>query len=138
MDIMTGEQRSAAMSRIRAKNTRPEMAVRRAAHALGLRFRLHRKDLPGSPDLIFPRRRKAVFVHGCFWHRHEGCRLAYTPRSNIDFWTSKFERNVERDARVMAQLREAGWEPQIIWECETRRPEALPARLRTVIGDIAA
>lgn len=133
MDILTRQQRSTVMSRIRGKNTVPEMVVRRAAHSLGLRFRLHRKDLPGSPDLVFPGRRKALFVHGCFWHRHSGCRLAYTPKSNASFWEAKFGSNIVRDARVMDELRAAGWAPLIIWECETRRPGEVVSRLNDLL-----
>ncbi|PWB79322.1 MAG: very short patch repair endonuclease [Methylocystaceae bacterium] len=133
MDILTKEQRSEVMSMIRAQDTGPELVVRRAAHALGLRFRLHRRDLAGSPDLVFPRRRKALFVHGCYWHRHEGCRFAYTPKSNVDFWMTKFARNVERDNEAMARLRVAGWDPMVIWECETRQPERVVERLSAII-----
>lgn len=138
MDILTSAQRSAHMARIRGRNTEPEMVVRRAAHALGLRFRLHRRDLPGSPDLVFPSRRRALFVHGCYWHRHPGCRLAYSPKSNIDFWQAKFDRNVARDAQVLTALQAAGWRADVIWECETRRPETLPDRLRALLGEQAA
>lgn len=133
MDNLTSAQRSAHMARIRAKDTRPEIVVRRAAHALGLRFRLHRSDLPGSPDLVFPGRKRALFVHGCYWHRHSGCRLAYTPKSNTAFWQAKFDRNVARDTEVIAALRAAGWQADIIWECETRRPETIPGRLRSLL-----
>ena len=134
VDVLTTERRSALMSRIAGKDTRPELVVRRAAHALGLRFRLHRRDLPGSPDLVFPRRRRALFVHGCFWHRHEGCRLSYKPRSNVEFWETKFRKNVERDRQVMEDLRARGWQPEVIWECETRRPAEIPDRIRELIG----
>ncbi|ACM36975.1 DNA G:T-mismatch repair endonuclease [Allorhizobium ampelinum S4] len=120
------------MSRIRGRDTRPEMLVRRTAHALGYRYRLHAKDLPGRPDLVFPKKRIALFVHGCFWHRHPGCRLAYTPKSNQQFWQSKFDRNVERDGEVIAGLRALGWKPQIIWECQTRKP-GLDDDLRMVV-----
>jgi DNA mismatch endonuclease (patch repair protein) len=122
MDIISREQRSEVMSRIRGRDTKPEILVRRATHALGYRFRLHRKDLPGSPDLVFPKRRIVLFVHGCFWHRHPGCRLAYTPKSNIQFWRDKFERNVERDRKAIELLRAQGWSPRVIWECQTRKP----------------
>lgn len=138
MDYLTSAQRSAHMARIRATDTAPEMVVRHAAHALGLRFRLHRRDLPGSPDLIFPSRRRALFVHGCYWHRHPGCRLAYSPKSNIEFWQAKFDRNVARDAQAMAALQAAGWKADVIWECETRRPETIPDRLRALLGEQAA
>lgn len=119
-DTLTQEARSRNMAKIRSRDTGPEMLVRRAAHALGLRFRLHRKDLPGTPDLVFPRRRVAVLVHGCFWHRHTGCHMAYSPKSRTDFWQAKFADNVERDSRKIAQLAGEGWRPVIIWECETR------------------
>lgn len=131
VDSLTPEARSKNMARIRSRDTGPEMLVRRAAHALGLRFRLHRNDLPGTPDLVLPGRRAAVLVHGCFWHRHEGCRMAYTPKSRVDFWQAKFTGNVERDARKLAELAAAGWRAVVIWECETRDP----ARLRQIIRE---
>ena len=130
MDIVTPEQRSHMMSRIRSRDTKPELAVRRAAYALGCRYRLHRRDLPGSPDLVFPGRRKVVFVHGCYWHRHPGCRLAYQPKSNTEFWTTKFERNVERDRAAETRLRELGWEVMTVWECQTAAANHLTDRLR--------
>ena len=136
MDTVTKERRSVIMSSIRGKDTKPEMIVRRAAHSLGLRFRLHRKDLPGTPDLVFVRRRKAMFVHGCFWHRHSECRKAYTPKSNADFWQRKFARNVERDVAVQAKLRAAGWDPVVIWECEVAAA-GLPDRLKHLVADAA-
>lgn len=107
----------------------PELVVRRLAHALGFRFRLHRRDLPGSPDLVFPRRRKVIFVHGCFWHRHEGCRLAADPKTRPDFWSRKFAANVARDRAAQEALEMAGWKVMIIWECETRSLEGLADRL---------
>lgn len=107
------------MSRVRSKDTKPELAVRKAAHALGLRFRLHRRDLPGTPDLVFPSRQTALFVHGCFWHRHL-CARATSPATNVDYWTAKFDRNVRRDARNVAELRKLGWRCVRIWECETK------------------
>lgn len=126
--------RSALMARIRGKDTKPEMIVRRLAHGLGYRYGLHRKGLPGSPDLVFPSRRKVVFVHGCFWHRHPGCRKASTPGTRREFWEAKFERNVERDIRKEIQLMAAGWEVLVIWECETRDVERLAATLRNFLG----
>lgn len=129
-DTLTPEARSKNMARIRSRDTGPEMVVRRAAHSLGLRFRLHRKDLPGTPDLAFPGRRVAVLVHGCFWHRHAGCRMAYSPKSRTEFWEAKFAGNVERDARKIAELATAGWRPVIIWECETRDQDKLREILR--------
>ena len=107
------------MSGIRGKNTQPELAVRRYLHAHGFRFRLHRRDLPGKPDVVLPKYRTAVFVHGCYWHRHEGCKYATTPSSNREFWQRKFRENVERDQRNRAQLAAAGWHVLVIWECQT-------------------
>lgn len=106
------------MSRIRGKDTKLEILLRRALHALGLRYRLHARDLPGKPDLVFPRRKAVVLVHGCFWHRHAGCKVATTPKSNVEFWQAKFDRNVDRDARTTQALREAGWRVFVAWECE--------------------
>ena len=129
-DIFTLEKRSEVMGRIRSSDTRPEMMVRRLAHAMGYRYRLHRRDLPGTPDLLFPGRRKVVFVHGCFWHRHEDCRYAYRPKTRVAFWDEKFRVNVERDRRALAGLENLGWDVFVIWECETRNPDALALRLR--------
>ena len=122
------------MSRVRGRDTKPEMIVRRALHAMGYRFRLHRRDLPGSPDLVLPSRSVALFVHGCFWHRHSGCRLASTPKTRTDFWLAKFQRNVARDAANEARLRELGWRVIVVWECETRSPISLEERLRKELG----
>ncbi|MCF7222212.1 very short patch repair endonuclease [Marilutibacter chinensis] len=132
-EIISTMRRSAIMRSVRQKNTGPEMVVRRIAHAIGARYRLHRKDLPGRPDLVFPRRRLCIFVHGCFWHRHPGCRLASIPGSNVEFWHDKFTRNVERDARKENELRAEGWRVEIIWECETRDPRSLEERLRALL-----
>jgi DNA mismatch endonuclease (patch repair protein) len=122
------------MARVRGVDTKPELIVRRLLHALGYRFRLHRRDLAGSPDIVLPRRRRAVFVHGCFWHRHEGCRLASSPKTRRDFWEAKFTRNVERDARAVSDLRRDGWAVTIVWECETRSPQSLATRLQEELG----
>lgn len=129
-DTLTPEARSANMARIRGKDTVPEIAVRRALHAAGFRFRLHRRDLPGTPDIVLVRQRIAVFVHGCYWHRHEGCRNATTPGTRTDFWQAKFAANVERDARKTAALEAAGWTVVVIWECETSKPDRLAAVIR--------
>lgn len=118
------------MRSVKRAHTGPEIRVRQVLHALGLRFRLHRRDLPGSPDIVLPRFRTAVFVHGCFWHRHLNCRYATTPKSRQDYWLPKFEANVERDARKEAQLQNLGWRVLVIWECETKTREVLKARLR--------
>ena len=128
-DIVNAARRSEIMSRIKRRNTKPELIVRRIAHGLGFRFRLHRGDLPGSPDVVFPRYRTVVFVHGCFWHRHDGCRYAYRPKSRIQFWTKKFEENVVRDARNEMALRNLGWRVLVIWECETKDQAVVRARL---------
>ena len=113
------------MSRIKSGDTKPELAVRKALHAHGLRFRLHRKDLPGTPDIVLPKHSTVIFVHGCFWHRHKGCRFAYTPKSRMEFWQAKFDSNIERDRRVAQKLSDAGWKVLIIWECETRDPNKI-------------
>ena len=118
---------------MRGKDTTPELAVRRTAHRLGARFRLYRKDLPGTPDLVFPSRRLCVLVNGCFWHRHAGCRLATMPSSNVAFWQDKFARNVKRDAEKAEQLQQAGWRVEKIWQCETRDLATLERRLQQIL-----
>jgi DNA mismatch endonuclease, patch repair protein len=135
MDIVTPERRSAMMSGIRGQDTKPERLVRKLAHRLGYRFRLHRRDLPGTPDLVFPGRRKVVFVHGCFWHRHQGCRYAYQPKTNAETWRTKFETNVARDARVRSELEKMGWGILTVWECETSDTTALSRTLQTFLDD---
>lgn len=117
------------MARVRGKNSTPEMAVRSVAHQLGYRFRLHRRDLPGTPDLVFPGPRKAIFVHGCFWHRHPKCFRTTTPKTRAAFWAQKFADNIKRDRRVRRQLRDAGWDVLIVWECQTFDRDSLEARL---------
>jgi DNA mismatch endonuclease (patch repair protein) len=116
-DIVDRATRSRMMSGIRGRDTTPEKIVRSHLHRAGLRYGLHRKDLPGSPDIVLPRWRSAVFVHGCFWHRHPGCRYAYVPKSNRTFWRRKFAANVERDGRKLAALRKMKWRVYVIWEC---------------------
>ena len=132
-DIVDSQRRSELMASVRGRDTAPELAVRRIAHRMGLRFRLHRNDLPGRPDLVFPKHSLAVFVHGCFWHRHQGCRYASTPKSRIAFWTEKFAANVERDARQEAALRTLGWRTLVIWQCETKDEAAVERRLAASI-----
>ena len=129
MDRLTPEERSRNMSRIRSKDTLPEILVRRILHRLGYRFRLHRRDLPGSPDIVLPGRRTVIFVHGCFWHRHPDCRNASTPKTRTAFWEEKFRRNVERDAHKEFELRNAGWHVATVWECETQDTDTLAERL---------
>ena len=125
VDTISRERRQWNMSRIRAKDMKPEMIVRRLVHGMGYRYRLHRKDLPGKPDLVFGPRRKVIFVHGCFWHRHAdpSCKIARLPKSNQDYWIPKLERNVERDARHRAALLSLGWDFLEIWECQVRAKE---------------
>ena len=117
MDTLTPKQRSERMSRIRGKDMRPELTVRRITHGMGYRYRLHVRTLPGNPDLVFRPRRKVIFVHGCFWHRHEGCKLARLPKTRLEFWLPKLESNKQRDMAKQAQLHESGWEVLVIWEC---------------------
>lgn len=133
----TPESRRALMRRVGPKGSRAERRVRRAAHARGLRFRLHRRDLPGSPDLVFPRHRVTVFVHGCFWHRHPGCRRTTTPAVHRDYWAKKFRDNIERDRRKQAALEAAGWRVAVIWECEALNADALERRLDEIFGHAA-
>lgn len=121
MRVPTSLQRSQMMSRIRAKNTRPELVLRKVLFAAGFRYRLHQRGLPGSPDLVFPKYKAALFVHGCFWHRHGGCRYTTIPKTNVGFWTLKFEGNVHRDARTVAALHDAGWRVAVVWECALNR-----------------
>lgn len=127
MDTLTPLERSERMSKVRSTDTAPEMLVRRLVHSMGYRYRLHRKDIPGTPDLVFPGRRKVIFVHGCFWHRHDdpACRLARLPKSRLEFWLPKLSANAERDARTQARLEELGWRVMTIWECQVKDTEAL-------------
>lgn len=123
------------MRSVKRANTSPEIVVRKLAHALGARFRLQTRELPGTPDLLFPRRRLALFVHGCFWHRHPNCRFATMPKTNVAFWAQKYQANIERDSRKEAQLRALGWRVVVIWECETRDICALRERLILELSD---
>lgn len=130
MDRLTTVARSALMSRVAQANTIPEKRVRRLLHRMGLRFRLHRRDLPGTPDIVLPGRRTVILVHGCFWHRHEGCPRASTPATNTERWRLKFERNVARDAAARMALEMLGWRVLVVWECELKDETALENRLR--------
>jgi DNA mismatch endonuclease (patch repair protein) len=125
--------RSRLMSRVRPRDTAPEMRVRQPAHSLGFRFRLHRKDLPGTPDLVFPRYSKIIFVHGCFWHRHPGCKSASFPKSHQDFWEKKFMDNVERDQRKINELNKLGWDCLVIWSCQTKDDRFLCGTMRAFL-----
>lgn len=121
------------MRSVGRKHTRPEMVVRRAVHRLGRRYKLHDTRLPGSPDLVFPRLQKVIFVHGCFWHHHEGCKKASVPTARREYWLAKFKRNEERDEKNMRLLRESGWSALVIWECETRDAAGLECNLRSFL-----
>src|ERR1022692_2913636 len=133
MDRVDPATRSRIMASVRGRDTKPERTIRRVAHSLGYRFRLHRRDLPGCPDLVFPRLKLALFVHGCFWHSHEMCRKARPPTSNTRFWLEKLSGNRERNRRAYAALELAGWRVAVIWECELGSSESVYARLREVL-----
>lgn len=122
------------MAQVRQSGTVPEMVVRKVVHAMGFRYRLHVRALPGSPDLVFQSRRKIIFVHGCFWHRHDACRLTTTPKTRTDFWQAKFAANVARDAHVIARLQELGWEVLTIWQCEAKPGATLEERIRQFLA----
>jgi DNA mismatch endonuclease (patch repair protein) len=122
------------MRAVKSNDTSAELEVRRIAHLLGYRYRLHRKDLPGKPDLVFPGRRKVIFVHGCFWHQHQGCNRSRKPKSNQNYWQPKLQRNGERDARVQAELADMGWDVFIVWECEVKNTDLLKERLLGFLG----
>lgn len=119
-DVVDKATRSRMMSGIRGKDTKPELLVRKYLHAQGFRYRLNDRSLPGTPDIVLPRWRTVIFVHGCFWHRHSGCRFAYTPKSRQDFWQKKFDNNISRDECAIANLKEAGWRVLVVWECTLR------------------
>jgi DNA mismatch endonuclease, patch repair protein len=128
-DVFTKSKRSEVMSRIKGRNTKPELAVRSLLHRMGYRFRLHRADLPGKPDIVLARYKSVIFVHGCFWHRHKDCRFAYTPKSRTEFWLKKLESNVIRDIQVKSDLELLGWQVITVWECELRDPAQLSRQL---------
>jgi DNA mismatch endonuclease (patch repair protein) len=121
------------MAAIKSKGMKPELLVRRLLHSLGYRFRLHRRDLPGCPDIVFPSRRKAIFVHGCFWHQH-GCKLSHVPKSRLDYWTPKLKRNVERHSKNITALRGEGWDVLTVWECKLKDGEDLDRSLTSFLG----
>jgi DNA mismatch endonuclease, patch repair protein len=134
VDTLTPAHRSWLMGRVRQKDTTPEMVVRRLIHSMGYRYRLHRRDLPGRPDLVFSKLRKVIFVHGCYWHRHD-CKKATMPSSNVDYWAKKFAENVTRDNKAVAELMSLGWVSMVVWECETRDIGALAASLSAFLRD---
>lgn len=133
-DIVTKKNRSELMARVRSKDTGPEIAVRSALHGLGYRFRLHRKDLPGCPDIVLPKYKTAILVHGCFWHQHSGCSKASAPKTNVKFWSEKLRRNIERDEENKLALEKLGWAPIIVWECHLGSVK----RAQTIAKEIVA
>lgn len=133
VDTRTKAQRRRIMQSVRTKDTAPEIAVRRVLHGAGYRFRLHRKDLPGKPDIVFPSRKKAIFINGCFWHGH-GCRIGKPPKSRQEYWLPKLKRNKQRDREKAAQLELAGWKVFTVWQCQTKRLEKIWPRLERFLG----
>ncbi|MYN42859.1 DNA mismatch endonuclease Vsr [Duganella sp. FT109W] len=137
VDSIDPRARSAMMARIRGKNTRPELTVRKMLFAAGYRYRLHVRKLPGSPDLVFASRKKAIFVHGCFWHLHDNCNRARMPKSRVEFWTDKLNGNKARDERSLNALERAGWQIYVVWECELDKREILEKKLKQFLGPTA-
>ena len=136
MDSLSPDQRSERMSRVRSRDTKPELIVRKLVHRMGFRFRLHRRDLPGNPDLVFPGRDKIIFVHGCFWHRHgANCKLTRWPKSKLDFWKPKLEENHRRDQRNRRTLRGLGWKVMVVWECQLKEADKLAERIRRFLEE---
>ncbi len=138
MDVVDQATRSRMMSGIRGKDTKPEMTVRKYLHALGYRYRIHRRDLPGNPDLVLTKLRVCLFVHGCFWHRHVGCRFATNPKTRTAFWNEKFEKNVARDLANIQALEELGWTVLVIWECQLKESDQALEKLKQKLGEIGA
>jgi DNA mismatch endonuclease (patch repair protein) len=136
MDTLSRKERSQRMSLIRNRDTKPELLVRRLVHRSGYRYRLHRTDLPGKPDLVFPRQKKVIFVHGCFWHRHPKCGLARLPKSRLSFWLPKLTENRRRDLKNLRTLRKMGWAVSIVWECETGDQSALVRKLHMFLSEV--
>ena len=134
VDHVDPKKRSLIMAAVHSKDTRPEMAVRRIVHRLGYRYRLHLRSLPGCPDLVFPGRRKALFVHGCFWHRHPRCRYASSPKTRGKFWQSKFSSNIARDRRARRELKRMDWAVMTVWQCELKKPDELTERLNDFLS----
>jgi DNA mismatch endonuclease (patch repair protein) len=135
-DMFSPEQRSQNMSAVRARDTKPELTVRRLVHSLGYRYRLYRKDLPGSPDLAFISKQKVIFVHGCFWHRHARCSRGNVPQSNAGFWLPKLEKTVRRDAKVIRRLRSSGWKVLVLWECQLVDSDKLRQTITSFLGRV--
>ena len=136
MDTLSPSERSARLAAIRTRSTGPEIAVRSLVHRMGYRYALHAKDLPGSPDLVFRAKAKAIFVHGCFWHFHRNCRKGHPPKSNLNYWKVKLERNRERDRSVCRRLRRIGWSVLVVWECQIGNPKTLAARINRFLNEL--
>ena len=135
-DVFSKEKRSWLMSRVKGRDTKLEILVRSLVHRMGYRFRVHRRDLPGNPDIVFPRHGKVIFVHGCFWHGHQGCLRSKRPTTNKSFWNKKLDGNIERDKRFRRALQRMGWKVFVVWQCETREPEKLLMKLERILhGD---
>ncbi|HOB52797.1 MAG TPA: very short patch repair endonuclease [Acidobacteriota bacterium] len=134
-DVFSKEKRSWIMSRVKGRDTKPEIIVRSLVHRMGFRFRIHRRDLPGKPDIVLPRHKKIIFVHGCFWHGHKLCRYSKRPTTNKLFWNKKLEGNIERDKRFRRMLSRKGWEVLIVWQCEIQKPQTLLRKLEKFLHD---
>ena len=132
-DTVDRKKRSEIMSRVGSRDTKPELIVRRIAHRLGFRFRLHRKDLPGCPDIVFPKYQSVIFVHGCFWHRHPSCKYASSPKTHVEYWENKFQSNVARDMRNEVLLHNLGWRTMVIWECEIKDRRGVARRISSYL-----
>lgn len=137
-DIVTNQHRSELMRKVKRENTGIEVSVRRLVHSMGYRYRLHAPGLPGTPDIVFPGKKKAIFVHGCYWHHHEGCKLATTPKTNTEFWQNKFCDNTARDERKIRDLEALGWKVLVVWQCETKKAnlELLEEKIRDFLEEI--
>ncbi len=133
-DIVSRSKRKEMMSSVKQRHTKPEIAVRKLLHRLGYRFRLHNKKLPGTPDIVLPKYKTVVFVHGCFWHQHEGCRKARRPTSNVEFWNEKLDKNIERDIRKEAELKNSGWKVLTIWDCELKDEDLLIEKVKNFLN----
>jgi DNA mismatch endonuclease (patch repair protein) len=135
VDHVDQAKRSLIMAAVHSKNTKPELVVRKLVFGMGYRYRLHSAKLPGKPDLVFPGRHKVIFVHGCFWHRHKGCRYATSPKTRVDFWEAKFDANVARDQRTNRELKELGWSVLTVWQCQLKEPEKLARKLDDFLSE---
>lgn len=134
-DVFSKKKRSWLMGRVKGRDTKPEILIRSFIHHMGYRFRIHRRDLPGNPDIVLPRHGKVIFVHGCFWHGHEGCPRSKRPTTNMRFWNEKLDGNIERDTRFRRALQRMGWKVFVVWQCETREPEKLLRKLERILHE---